>query len=104
MNRCDLLVAAEDEISAAAILAGKAMPAMPADADTLPYLPVRHVCAHCINASGNLVTGHPRVLNSRPVSFFDQRVAMTNAAGFHLDPNLCAVRAGNLAFDNFKIA
>src|SRR5882762_6398815 len=51
----DLLEPAENEIASAARIARKAMPTVPADADTLARLPVTNVRADGIDAPGDFV-------------------------------------------------
>jgi len=63
MNGCDLLVLAEDEITAAAKFADEAMAAVPADADSLSRLPVSDAFADGVDASGCSAA----VLNLQPL-------------------------------------
>src|SRR5215469_12189419 len=104
MNGGDLLPLAQHEIAAAAGLAFETVPAMPADADPLSLLPQRDIGADLVDASGNLVTWHARILNSWPQAFFYQHVAVADAARVHLDTNLPAPRLRDRTLDNFKIS
>src|SRR5437879_11836519 len=61
----NLAVRAGDEIAPAAGRAMTAMTAMPADADPLTRLPVRHVRANRIDDPGNLVSRYARVSHAR---------------------------------------
>ena len=80
------------------------MASMPAHADALAGLPLRDSVADGIDAAGNFVSGNARVLDSGPVAFFYERVAVADAAGFNLDADLAASGLGNIAFDEFKIS
>src|SRR5208282_315376 len=46
--------------------------------------------------------GHARILQARPVSVLDQRIAVANATSLDFDSNPTGGRLGNFAFDNFK--
>jgi hypothetical protein len=104
MDARDLLVAAENEISAAAELAYKTVPAVPSHTDALSGLPVGSVGANRVNASGDLVAWDARILKSGKQAFFCQYVAVADAAGFDLDAHLRTAGLGDIAFDKFKIA
>jgi hypothetical protein len=78
------------------------MPAVPADADALSRLVLSHACAHGIHESRDFVAGHTRILDSRPVTFLGQRIAVANAAGLDFDPDVTGTRLGNVAFNDFK--
>jgi hypothetical protein len=80
------------------------MPAVPADTNTLPRLPQSYVRSNCIDASGDLVPGHTRVLNTRQQSLFHQRIAVTDAARFYLDTNLATVWLRDRTLDDFEIS
>jgi hypothetical protein len=80
------------------------MPAVPADTNTLPRLPKSDVRTHCIDASGDLVPRHARILNTRQQSLFHQRIAVTDAARFYLDTNLATVWLRDRALDDFEIS
>jgi hypothetical protein len=100
----DLFVTAKSKVAAAAGFARKIMPSMPADADALAGLPLRNAVANGVDAAGYFVAGNARVLDSRPMAFFYERVAVADAAGFNLDADLPARGLGNVAFDEFKIS
>jgi hypothetical protein len=78
------------------------MPAVPANADALSRLVLGDACAHGIHETHDFVAGHARILDSRPVTFLGQRIAVTNAAGLDFDPHLTGTRLGNFAFNDFK--
>jgi hypothetical protein len=100
----DLTVDTHGEIAAPALFANETMSAVPANADALPFLPVRYVVTDGINPSGNLMSGNTRILKPRPQPFLNQDVAMANATCFHLDPNLSYARLWYGTFDDFEIA
>ena len=104
MEGCNLLVLTIDEIAAAAGFTREAMPAMPAHTNALGGLPLCYIGAYRVDAACNLGAGHTRILDSGPVAFFYQRIAVTNAAGFDLDADLAPRRLRNGAFDDFKIS
>jgi hypothetical protein len=54
--------------------------------------------------AGDLVSGHAGLLDAGPMSFFDQGVAVTDAAGFYLDANLAAAGLRGGALDNFEVS
>ncbi len=94
---------AENEVATAARIALEAVSAVPSQADPLASFPEGDVGPNRIDASGNLMARHSRILNSRPVSPFHQRVAVADAASFHLDAYLPAAGLWNRAVHNFKI-
>ena len=77
---------------------------MPADADAVALFPVRDAIAQSIDNSSDFVSRHPRILNSREKTFFDDDVAVANSARFNLHAHLSAPRLRNVALDDFKIA
>src|SRR4051812_26905656 len=104
MDASNLLVHAKHEIATATGVAYKAMPAMPAHTHPLPWLPLDHVRADGINASGDLMAGDTRILLAGPVPFFYQCIAVTYATGFDLDTHLIACGLGDWALYEFEIS
>jgi len=100
----NLLVLAEDKIAAATGIAYEAVSAMPANADTLTALPEGDVGAYGVDAAGDLMAGNAWILNSWPVPFFYQRVAVADAAGFNLDAHLIASGLRRGALDDFEVS
>jgi hypothetical protein len=92
------------EVTTPTLLAHEAVATMPTDTDSLINRPRGNVGTHGIEASGDLMTGHPRILKPGPQTFFDQRVAMANPACLDLEAYLCGTGLGNVAFDEFPIA
>ena len=82
----------------------KAVAAVPADADALAGLPVGDVSADGVDAAGDFVSGDAGILDAGPMAFFDQRIAMADAAGFDLNSDLVAAGFGDVSFDQFEIA
>ena len=78
------------------------MSAMPAHADALAFFPWRDVVADRIDAPGDFVTRHTRILNSGPETFFDQHVAMANAARLHFHAHLSGPGSGMSRSTNSK--
>src|SRR6266849_5975255 len=91
-NAADLLVLAQSKIAAAAGVALKTMSPMPAHADALTLLPARNAHTRSVDHARDLVPGNARILDPRPVAFLHHRIAVTNPAGFDLNPHLS--RAG----------
>jgi hypothetical protein len=104
MDGGDLLVLTENEISAAAGIALEAMSAMPPNADTLAGLPQRDAGGDFVDAAGDFVSRHARILQAGPDAFFDQSVAMADAARFNFDADLAGAGLGNGAVDHFQIS
>src|SRR5438552_2885407 len=75
----NLAVRAGDEIAPAAGRAVTAMTAMPADADPLARLPVRHVGAHRIDDPDNLVSRYARVSDAGEGAQLGERIAVAHA-------------------------
>jgi hypothetical protein len=48
------------------------------------------------------MAGHARILESRPVTFLDERVAVTDATGLDFYSDLAGTGLGNFAFNDFK--
>jgi hypothetical protein len=81
----------------------EAVPAVPSYSYALTGLPQRDIGADGIDASGNFMAWHARILNSRPLSFLDERVTVADTAGFHLDAHLPAPGLRHRALDDLEI-
>src|SRR5438093_9323278 len=90
------------ELALPAVIAIAAVAAVPANPDALASLPWLHAFAHSVNNSNHLVSRHTWILNTRPESFFDQRIAVTNSARIDLDPHPPRLRLGNISFNQFE--
>jgi hypothetical protein len=66
MERSDLLIPAQDEITTTARAADKTMAAMPSHSNPLTRLPKLNVSSDGIHAAGNFVSGYTGILNARP--------------------------------------
>jgi hypothetical protein len=94
---------AENEIATAAGIASEIMTAVPSDADALAGFPVCYISADGIDAAGDFVSGNARVLDTGPITFLHEHIAVADAAGLDFDPNLVACGIGNVSFDKFEI-
>src|SRR5271155_470191 len=95
----NLLVLAENEITATAGIAGEIVATVPSDAYALAWLPIRDVSADSVDAAGNFVSGNARILEAGPDALLHEDVAMADAAGFDFDSDLGAAGFGNISFD-----
>jgi hypothetical protein len=89
---------AGEELAATAGVAVPAVPAMPADPDPLAWRPAGDARAHRIDEAGDLMPGDTGVLNAWPVTLLGERVAVTDATGFDLDPHRAGAGLRDLAF------
>jgi hypothetical protein len=99
-NFFDLAV---NEIAAAAGVASETMASVPSDPDALARFPVGDVGADGVDAACDFVSGNAWILEAGPMAFFDERVAVADAAGFDFNPDLSAAGFGNVPFDEFEI-
>jgi len=95
---------AENEIAAAAGIAGETMASVPSDSDALAGFPVGNVSTDGVDAAGDFVSGNAWILEAGPMAFLNEDVAVADAAGFDFDPDLAAGGIGNVSFDEFEIA
>src|SRR2546430_15653535 len=100
----NLAIDAHSEIAAPAQFADEIMSAMPAYAHALAFFPFCNPVADCIDAPGDLMTGHTRILKSGPQTFFNENVAVANAARFYFHANLPSTRLRDVAFHQFPIS
>jgi hypothetical protein len=96
------LILAVDEIATAAIVAGEVVTTVPPDSNALAGFPVRNVCADCVDAACDFVSGNARILKAGEQSFLYHSVAVADAAGFDFDPDLVAAGFGDRTLDEFK--
>ena len=75
---------------------------MPADADALSLSPSGDVVADRVDYSGDLVPRDPRVLDSGPVAFLREPVAVADAASLDFDAHMSGARLRDFVFNNFK--
>ena len=93
---------ATKEIAAAAGIAMTTMTAMPANAHALARFPLRDTRAHGIHDPDDFMARHARILQARPVTFLDQRIAVADATGLDFHPHPAGARLGNFTFNDFK--
>ena len=98
----DFEVAAVAEVSAAAGEAGAVLAAVPADSYALAFFPRGDAGAELVDDAGDFVAGDARVLDSGPLAFFGEDVAVADAAGLHLDEDMSGGGRGNLALDDLE--
>src|SRR5438093_10993562 len=65
-------------------------------------LPPRDLSTDGIDNSCDLVSGNARILDSRPVTLFRQRIAVAQAASLNSDANLPRTWLRNLSLHHFK--
>ena len=51
------------------------MSAVPANTDTIAFLPIRDAIADRINTAGNFMARDPRILKPRPETLYDEDIA-----------------------------
>jgi len=99
-----LLSLARKLIPAPARVAPTAVTAVPTDTHALARRPSNHVRADGIDGAGHFMPRNARVLNPGPMALLHQRIAVTNAASRHLDPDNSRRRLGYWFFDNLKLS
>jgi len=99
----NFLLLAENEIAAAAGIAGETMASVPSNADALAWLPVGNVGADCVDAARDFVSGNTWILDSGPMTFLYERIAVADATGFDFNSDLGAAGLGNVSFYDFEI-
>src|SRR6185437_16935361 len=78
------------------------MAAVPTDPDTHTHFPIWNVVADGRDGADDLVSGHPRILNSRKHPSDSEKIAMTDAARLNLDQGLTGIRLGNLTVNHLQ--
>jgi hypothetical protein len=92
------------KISAPARETRAVVTAMPANPDTLPFLPPRNTGTDFIDYAGHFMSGDAGVLNPRPDALFRKRITMANPTGFHLDPDVSWTWRRNRALHNLEFS
>src|SRR5258708_1379005 len=100
----DLSIDAHREVPASALFAHETMSSVPADTDALICGPCCHIVADCIDASGDFMTWHTGILKPGPQTFFNQSIAVANAARLNSHSHLPSVRLSDLALYQFPVA
>src|SRR5215470_13425365 len=85
---CDLHVGAVDEVATPAREAGPVLTAVPAHADSLTFLPLRHACARFVDHPGDFVPWHARVHEAWPAAFLGEDIAVADSARLHANSHL----------------
>jgi hypothetical protein len=78
------------------------MAAVPAHANALAWFPLSDASTDCVYDADHFVAGHARILDSRPLTFFDERVAVADAAGLNFDSYLAWTGLWNFTFNQFE--
>src|SRR5204863_2323185 len=71
-------------------------------ADPLAGLPSDGAWADGIDHSGHLMSGYPRVLNSRVCPLLGEGITVADAARLHPDPHRSGARLGYLPLDGLE--
>ena len=100
----DLRLLAVEEEALAARVAHEAVAAVPADADAVARLPLRHLGAHRVDAPGDFVAGDARQREPGKRPPLHERVAVADAARLDLDADLRGTRFRDLALDHLERA
>src|SRR5262249_55580797 len=98
----DLTRDASEEPAAPACIAGAVVPAVPTHPDPIPRLPRPDAGANCADDTGDFVSGHSRILETRQNAVHHSGVTMADTARAHLDPYFTRARLGNLALDELE--
>src|SRR5207253_3606009 len=101
INPGDFPTYAHGKISAPASITDQIVSAVPADTHTVAFFPLSNIGADSIDAAGDFMSRHSRVLKSRPETLFNQSIAVTDSACFHFHANLPGGRFGYIAFYQF---
>jgi hypothetical protein len=75
---------------------------VPADADAVADAPASHVGPDGIDTTDDLVTRHPRQLDSREQRQLGERVAVADPTGLDPDADLARTRVGNRTLDDLE--
>src|SRR5215213_10000114 len=84
----DFSINTHREVAAPALFTYEAVAAMPADTNALTCRPCCDVVAYGIDAAGDFMTRHTRILNARPETFFNEHIAVANATRFNFHTHL----------------
>src|SRR5579884_1449015 len=95
-------VLAIDQVAAPARFAPVAVPAKPAHARPLAFLPTVHAGAHRINYARNFVPRNQRIARSRPVPVHGDRITVTNAARLDADAHPSRRNIRDFTLDKLK--
>src|SRR5207247_6813668 len=76
--------------------------AVPAPARPFPLLPRGDAGAQFVNDPRDFVSRNARILNTGPLAFLREHVAVAHATGLDLDAHLPGTRLRNLALDDLE--
>src|SRR5215469_732979 len=79
------------------------MTAVPPNADSLVRFPQRDVRSDFVDATGDFVARNAGIFETRPMSFLNHSIAVTNPAGLNLDANLSTPRFRDRTIDQFEV-
>jgi hypothetical protein len=78
---------------------GEIVPAMPANTNSLSFLPVCNSGADSVDLSSHLMTWYSRELKSRPQAIFDEDIAVANTTRLDSHANLPGTGLRGVAFN-----
>ncbi len=79
-----------------------AVTAMPTNAHALARFPLGYARTDGIHGPDDFMAGNARILQPRPMPFFDEGIAMTDAARLHFDPHEPRACLGNFTFNDLE--
>src|SRR5262245_29895713 len=100
---CDIHVGAVDEVATPARETGAILTAVPAHADLLTFLPLRHACARLVDHTGDFVTWHARVREVWPAAFLRKGIAVADSARLHANPHVPRPRLRDVPLDDLEV-
>jgi hypothetical protein len=103
-NPSDLRGLAINKVAAPAGIALETVTAVPANADTLAWFPKRHLWADRVNAAGQFVPRDAWILNSGPMPFFYQHIAVADTASLDLNTHLPTAWLRDRTLNQLKIS
>ena len=77
---------------------------MPTNTNAVAGSPRCHARTDGVDHAGDLMTGHARINQVGPMSFFDEDIAVADSASCHFDADLGGPRFGNWPFGDGEIA
>src|SRR5687767_2040882 len=92
------------EVSATTLFAHEAVSAVPTNTDALPLGPSDNVVAEGIDASGDFMTRHTRILKPGPQAFLDQRIAVADTTCLNFHANLSSGGLRCIALHQFPVS
>src|SRR5262249_35024779 len=90
-----LAMDAHGKVAASTLLAGEIVTTVPSHPNAITLVPGPDSCPQSIDAAGNLVTRHARVLQTWPDAVLYQHIAVADPARVHFDAHLPRPWFGN---------